>query len=309
MIEKPAPQDLCPICNCKNIANYLKSKDYRLKKKVGGNIEIHLRRCNECEHIWQFPYPNEVDIPEFYDEEFYNNKKNYLNRLLNNFQYSRLKRLIEKFFNNKKIKLLDFGAGQGQLMRYLTDNGYEVDGTEISKSGIDIGEKVFGLRIIGDPLNYLNNANTSYDLVIASHVIEHLVDPYKYMVLINKLIKKGGCIALEVPNINSWESKIFRDKYIHLDVPRHIHHFSNKSLSILLKKTGFHCQDSSGIYTLQFPLSGIQSIVNYLKFKNKYNFLIFISMILIAPFYLILSILINAFHPEKICIGGIFSKV
>ena len=141
-----------------------------------------------------------------------------------------------------------------------------------------------------------------------SHVLEHLPKPIEYVEKLRKLISSSGYIAVDVPNINSWEAKLYGHIYIHLDVPRHVHHYSKKSLKLLMNKFCLNSMSMDGLYTIQFPISGLRSLHNYFVFKGKNNRLINITLMIFIPLQIIFSLLKNKFSNEKICIGGFFGK-
>ena len=77
--------------------------------------------------------------------------------------------------------------------------------------------------------------------------------------------EKNGSLIIEVPNSESLQSKLDTENWIYWDVPRHIHHFSLKSIIKALKKSGFLIKKNQHI------LTRIRSF-RYGKFITKYNF-------------------------------------
>ena len=119
----------------------------------------------------------------------------------------------------------------------------------------------------------------------------------------------NGSLTLEIPNSQSWEMAIFKSIYIHIDSPRHIHHFNKNSLLLLLSKAGFSIESNcNNLSIIQFPLSGIRSIENYLDFNSKNSiFVKFLLKLSMLP-YAFFSIIINSFVHNKICLSGAFKK-
>ena len=72
-----------------------------------------------------------------------------------------------------------------------------------------------------------------FDLIVISHVVEHLFDPVKYLrALKNKYLAEGGSILIEVPNFFGKAASVF-------DFP-HLHYFHDATLRLLMKKAGLH---------------------------------------------------------------------
>jgi 2-polyprenyl-3-methyl-5-hydroxy-6-metoxy-1,4-benzoquinol methylase len=255
--------------------------------------------------------PEEKDLFQYYDENFYESKGmnfSLRDRFINGMQFYAMKQSIRRLFGSKPIKILDYGSGQGQQMAYLKSLGHDVEGCEISKSGRDISKKKYGfdIHVVND--QFFTNNVEKYDLVILSHVLEHLPKPFHYLNKLNNIIASNGYFAVDVPNINSWEASLYKSIYIHLDIPRHVHHYSKKSLTILMNKNGFYVDSLSGLYAIQFPVSGLTSLQNYLKFQGNYTKLLNFFILILLPLQITFSLFMNNFSKEKICIGGFFKK-
>jgi hypothetical protein len=130
------------------------------------------------------------------------------------------------------------------------------------------------------------------------HVLEHLPGPE---VLLRELIaanvEKGGLVVFEVPNIKSLQSRIAKDKWIHLDVPRHIHHFSPERLEQFLRQLGlkplkttyfsFHLGVLGMVDTL-LKLFGYRNNIIY-ELKNKKNKRLLLKVALLLPIAILLE--------------------
>jgi SAM-dependent methyltransferase len=87
-----------------------------------------------------------------------------------------------------------------------------------------------GLRELGDV--------DGFDLVTAWHVIEHLDDPRASLSELRQHLADDGRLLVCVPNVDSWQSRVFKGSWFHLDPPRHLHHFSKQSLTRVLADAG-----------------------------------------------------------------------
>jgi hypothetical protein len=56
---------------------------------------------------------------------------------------------------------------------------------------------------------------------------------------VHRLLRKDGVLVLTVPNFASLQARIFRARWYHLEVPRHLYHFDPVSLRRLLDRQGF----------------------------------------------------------------------
>ena len=207
------------------------------------------------------------------------------------------------------LRALDIGAGDGSLVSFLNSKGLSAKGIEPSAEGRVTAKKLFGIDLIKDDISDFESKVEKYDIINLSHVLEHVPDPMKMLKKIIDLLDDRGLLTLEVPNSKSWEMKIFKSIYIHIDSPRHIHHFNKKSLSILLSNAGFSSESNfNNLSIIQFPLSGIRSIENFFDFHSKNSIIFKVIIKLMAAPYAFLSIIINSLVSNKICLSGAYSK-
>ena len=72
--------------------------------------------------------------------------------------------------------------------------------------------------------------------------MEHTKNPLLTLKKIKNTLKPDGFVYIEVPNFDSAEQEVFGEFNLHLDVPRHIHHFTERSLTTLVEDAGFRVQ-------------------------------------------------------------------
>jgi SAM-dependent methyltransferase len=80
---------------------------------------------------------------------------------------------------------------------------------------------------------------SSFRLVTMFHVLEHLYDPASYLEASFQLLKPGGRLVVQVPNVECWQFLLFGSGWNGLDVPRHLINFRARDLENLLKSCGF----------------------------------------------------------------------
>jgi SAM-dependent methyltransferase len=79
-----------------------------------------------------------------------------------------------------------------------------------------------------------------FDRVVMSHVIEHLSDPLEALTRVRAAMKGTGELVIRAPNFDSLERLIFGRWWSGLDIPRHLQHFSKRTLTRLLDHVGLH---------------------------------------------------------------------
>jgi SAM-dependent methyltransferase len=78
----------------------------------------------------------------------------------------------------------------------------------------------------------------AYDAIVFQHSLEHTLDPRGDLERVRAALAPGGVVAITVPNFGSWQARRFRDRWFHLDLPRHRTHFARAGLERLIADAG-----------------------------------------------------------------------
>jgi 2-polyprenyl-3-methyl-5-hydroxy-6-metoxy-1,4-benzoquinol methylase len=136
-------------------------------------------------------------------------------------------------------RLLDIGCGSGSFLQFARDElGYQVEGLEIDPAARRIAESR-GLKIHAGLMPGSGLAEGQYDQITLSHVVEHFHDPRAALAEALRLLKPGGRIWIQVPNIKSISLQRFGVSSRLLEAPRHLVMFDSGSLAALLEIVGF----------------------------------------------------------------------
>jgi SAM-dependent methyltransferase len=130
-------------------------------------------------------------------------------------------------------RLLDIGCGEGTFLQAARKRGWEAIGTELNSAPARrLGLEVFnGLDECAD--------RGPFDCVTLWHSLEHMRDPWAVIAKIRSLVADDGLVLIAVPDFEGLQSKTFGSSWLHLDVPRHLHHFTATSLDGMLHRTEF----------------------------------------------------------------------
>ena len=77
-----------------------------------------------------------------------------------------------------------------------------------------------------------------FDMITCFHVLEHLADPLTSVKSALRLVKSGGLIVIEVPNLDSIGFRIFKSRWQPLEMPTHLNHFTPATLERVLQSAG-----------------------------------------------------------------------
>jgi 2-polyprenyl-3-methyl-5-hydroxy-6-metoxy-1,4-benzoquinol methylase len=136
-------------------------------------------------------------------------------------------------------KLLDVGCGNGNYLYSLRELGWETYGVEIDEQACHYAREVLGLTVSQGSLAEARFPDAFFDVITLRHVLEHLPDPGRTLATVYRLLREGGSILIEAPNIESLQARFFKARWFHLDIPRHLYHFAPATLQALLQKAGF----------------------------------------------------------------------
>ncbi|MHB8580426.1 MAG: class I SAM-dependent methyltransferase [Ignavibacteriaceae bacterium] len=219
-----------------NIAATYRGSKKRSIPIIIGQKELLKKSCEA--HIFNKSFYNQLVIEsnDFYIA--YYNKPGWWFKFRYDTQYkvkSALFALRKVKFNDARKNIFEFGFGSGELLlRFHRASG--IYGIEISPIAIDKMKNKMskGKKIVND--FKLANKNDIYsfqkygfDLIIASHVIEHLENTDEFIAQICYLMKDNGIVLIQIP-IN----EEFKD-------PKHVKEFSTASLINYFEKKGFRC--------------------------------------------------------------------
>lgn len=130
-------------------------------------------------------------------------------------------------------KVLDLGAGGGELLYLLRSQGYDASGIEPNAGYGEFARTVLGLPVQLGGYQEAQVEPGSMDVVTAFHVVEHLEHPVEAMRVMKSWLKPGGQLLVEVPNVAStcqWPGSRFHFA--------HLFNFSPKTLPMAGRQAG-----------------------------------------------------------------------
>jgi SAM-dependent methyltransferase len=228
-------------------------------------------RCRDCGLAHTDPLPPAEQMRNYYPTSYYGTERRFIKAidwLLDRVNARKARRLAGAA-GSEPGSVLEVGCGHGLVLDQLRRLGWNVTGTEITEESSLYARQVLGLDVrIGD-LRGLALPDDSYDLVIVWHVLEHLPDPEGQLREIGRILRPGGLLVVGVPNFGSTEALWARDKWFHLDVPRHLSHFSPKSLRHMFAAAGLESARVDFFSPEHDFFSFIQSVLNKLGVKQN----------------------------------------
>jgi len=241
----------CPVCGSINIMHIT------LVDEIFG-----LYRCKNCEFVFTLPRPTLEELEEFYNTELkYNYEPMPQNEKKAKLSTKRLHNLIEKYKPDAR-KILDLGCSYGHTIYGLKQWGYEVVGTDLSEDACEYALKYYDIKVYNQEFPS-ETEYSSYDVLILSQIIEHIIDPVMYLNKAVSYLKNDGIIFIGTPNIDCILFNIFLENYEPVKPPEHISYFNHKSIKILVQRCGLTILK---VYT-ESPIWVNYNLLNYLFFS------------------------------------------
>jgi 2-polyprenyl-3-methyl-5-hydroxy-6-metoxy-1,4-benzoquinol methylase len=135
-------------------------------------------------------------------------------------------------------RLLDIGCGNGDFLLKARDAGWDVVGVDPDPKAV-AAAKQRGLEVGVGSVELFAGQAACFDAITLSHVLEHLHELVPFIQAVHRLLKPGGVVFVDTPNIESRGARRWGRNWRGLETPRHLLLFSRAGLLGLLKAAGF----------------------------------------------------------------------
>ncbi len=251
---------------------FLKVKDFSVSHE-----NFDLIYDSDYDLLKTTPQPKIHQLSNYYKSEDYISHTNAKRNL-----FERLYHVVRGYALNKKLKLinglspqqksvLDIGCGTGDFLNTAYKHSWDVLGVEPNKKARTIAASKFkngATKILDiDALQHIK-PNT-FDVITLWHVLEHLPNLDAHFNIFSKLLKPNGHLVIAVPNYKSFDARHYKQFWAAFDVPRHLWHFSQKSILKISKQHNFKLVDTKPMLFDAFYVSMLSE-----KYKaNRFGFL------------------------------------
>ena len=155
----------------------------------------------------------------------------------------------------KEDRVLDLGCKYGELSYLIADKAQKVIGIDFDKKAISKANKLYqkdNLEFkVGDARKFLEDSNYDFDVLILSHILEHLDNPLAFL---KNFAAYFNRIYIEVPDFQKSYLNQYRkdlgNKLIYTDTD-HVSEFDRDELKELIKSCGLKIINAEYIFGLQ----------------------------------------------------------
>lgn len=228
-VEQANKASTCPACGNSEQRSFLTAPD----RYHGRQKPYHLVRCPTCSLVILQNPPSPVEMAVHYGTS-YDTAISGPGDDPNHWQERRDALLLFKSGG----ALLDLGCSSGGFLASLQGPAWKLFGVEMSETVAKRARSRCGAEVfVGDVLDAPFPPG-SFDAITCFHVFEHMYRPRDVLARVSAWLKPGGVFYTMMPNIDSAGARIFQSYWYALELPRHLYHFSPKSLRTLANGVG-----------------------------------------------------------------------
>lgn len=231
-------------------------------------LDFKMVLCKHCGLLLTSPYIAESSLPHYYDK-FYHSI-NYgrvelrpTDVLFSKGQGAKVFNRVSKFLGSSP-RVLEIGAGTGSVLCEFKEEAtkhnkdVEIFGAEYSSLCVELMAQKGIPAVQGGAAEVFEQFDTNFDVIILSHVLEHVVDVRGFLKSIAKLMTDETLLYVEVPSVETIHTSMF----YHSDLRRyfthsHIAHYNIHSLKSVVESNGFGCLDEGvcayGVFCIKEP--------------------------------------------------------
>ncbi|MBX7242142.1 MAG: class I SAM-dependent methyltransferase [Bacteroidia bacterium] len=220
----------CIVCGCQD------ASQFKPWMEVHRTTTFLLHQCQQCSFIFlPLYYRKDIDYTQYKGESVLEQVRRGNNWV--KVQRQKLKFDLISKYHPKGSKLFDLGCGWGHFLLAAKELGYDIYGVEIAKHLHTYCTQDLGLPV--EDINFYDlEEKEQFDVLTMWDVLEHIDEGHKFIEKCTKVVRRGGHLLIQVPQIDSFIAKKMKDSWpmISLD---HVNYFTPQTLTRLLEQYGF----------------------------------------------------------------------
>jgi SAM-dependent methyltransferase len=248
------PNPPCLLCGATDWRPHLAAVEDYLTREF-----FDLERCGRCGLVVTTPMPPVDQLERYYPPRYRTDRQ----RLTGGWRTGRRAAMVRKHFpRGFRGRLLDVGCGTGAFAVDMQNRGWTVAVTELNDAVLE-DMRARGMEAKRpDEAERDGFAGGKFDAITCWHVLEHVPAPLQLASWARQQLNPNGIFQATVPNLASWQAVRYGRNWLHLDVPRHLYHFTPDTLRALLDKAGLNIVDTSTL-AMEYDVFGVvQSSLN-----------------------------------------------
>lgn len=148
---------------------------------------------------------------------------------------------IKKYMPKEAGSILDVGTANGSFLYVAKNAGWKVSGCEPNKWLCDWAERNYGVKIHPGTIFDARYSDSSFDVITLWDVLEHTPDPKAVLSECHRLLKPGGTLVVNYPDLGSWVARLMGKKWVFL-LSVHYFYYTRSTIARALKNTAFNTE-------------------------------------------------------------------
>lgn len=200
-------------------------------------------QCLNCGHVFSNMELTDNELREIYQKDYFfgDEYSDYIadKQTIQKNLRKRLEVLMKFADVTHHRHVLEIGCAYGFFLELAKDHFDIAVGLDISEDGVRYARDVLGVTAYQADLLQYDFSDQMFDVVCMWDTIEHIRDPHRYIEKISSIVPSGGLFALTTGDIDSLMARLQRNRWRLIHPPTHIHYFSKRTLTRLLRKHAF----------------------------------------------------------------------
>jgi ubiquinone/menaquinone biosynthesis C-methylase UbiE len=294
LAHEPQEEVACPMCGERSNTLVLYGRD-RLFARPG---KYRIVSCSACELRYLSPRPTLDALGAHYPSSYFIYKTPeelpaFTRPMARKFSFLRWRDSLTRLERvtgplQPSTNVVDVGCGLNDYLVALKElRGVEGIGVDFKPELATYARERLGMTVHSGTLESVGFADGEFDIVAMNEYLEHEPNPCGVLREARRITADDGYITIEVPCVESLPARLFGSCWSQVDAPRHLIHFTEKTLTEMLRRTGWelvHTETFGIPYVIGF------SVLQALGFKHLGRLTVWertLAMLVSLPFILV----------------------
>ncbi|WP_350976662.1 class I SAM-dependent methyltransferase [Shewanella sp. AC34-MNA-CIBAN-0136] len=237
-----------------------------------GELDVSFGLCRESGLVMQTRTVTPEEMTSYYEDvaTYVSSSRNGNPTQAKVEDLNRLISLVKLSCDSFPSKVLQFGSSDGYtLSRFQASGSTKLLGIEPSELSRNFARSRYGITTLEGTIEEYDSIE-KFNLIIATHILEHLYDPYKVLNHIRKNLTQDGWLLIEVP---LWEKESMQP--IGVLTFEHLNYFCEETLTRVIFNSGYDIVHISKNYNINhYP---VITILAKVKSNDDLNYVSFVS--------------------------------
>ena len=286
----------CPLCGERSNEVVLYAQD-RLFARPG---RWRIVSCTRCELRYLSPRPTLEALGDHYPSQYFIYQTpddlpkftRPMAKWFSNMRWGESVKRLERVRGRltPDVRVVDVGCGLNDYLVTLKElRGVEGVGVDFKPEAAEYVREQLHMPVYAGTLHDAGFADGSFDVVTMHEYLEHEPNPRSVLDEARRITARDGLLCVEVPHIDGLPARVFGTRWSQIDAPRHLLHFTEKTLAEMLRRSGFelvHTETFSIPYVIGFSVLqalGHRSLGKLTFWDRTLSMLVSMPFILIAP--------------------------